>query len=61
MSTKSSISYGDKYHLYYEAFKDDHVCLELDDVEYKATPATVMVAIPKKVFEEIIKDYLKGV
>ncbi len=34
MSTKSTIRYGDDFHLYEEVFEPDVVYLELDDVDW---------------------------
>ena len=46
MSTKSTITYGDNFHLYTELFDDKHVFLELSAVEFRATPGAITVAIP---------------
>ena len=61
MSTKSSLAYGDtvvastrneskernlSFHLYQECFDEDNVYLELEGVEFEASPERVMVTIP---------------
>ena len=58
MSTKSSISHSNRHHLYHEVFEDNHVYLELERVEFDASPARVTVEIPKDIFESMIADYL---
>lgn len=56
MSTKSTIIYGDGFHLYTELFDGKHVFLELSAVEFIATPGAVTVAIPLPVWE-CIREY----
>jgi hypothetical protein len=36
MSTKSTIAHGHGFHFYHEAFDEDGVYLELEDVEFEA-------------------------
>lgn len=57
MSTKSSIAYGEKFHLYRDLlFPDDIVCLELENVEFEAYLGRVMVTIPLAVWS-YIREY----
>lgn len=53
MSTKSSIAYGETFHLYKECFDEDGVFLQLDNVQFEATPTSVTVKIPLHVWEYI--------
>ena len=55
MSTKASLAYGDNFHLYEEAFDDNHIYLSLDKVEFEACQNGVMVAIPLHIWECIRK------
>ena len=57
MSTKITIAYGDRYHLYSECFDiDGSVYLELNgvDLEYKVYPGQITVHIPRDVIEAIL-------
>jgi len=53
MSTKSSIAYGDNFHLYHEVWDDDHVYLELETTHFEAGYGRVMVPIPIHIWEVI--------
>jgi hypothetical protein len=54
MSTKSSIAWGDDFHLYGEALEEDGGrYLELRGVEFHASPAGVTVKIPAAIWEVI--------
>ena len=53
MSTRSSIAYGDNFHLYQEGFDDENIYLELEKTEFEACSQRVMVAIPIEVWEYI--------
>lgn len=53
MSTKCSLAYGDTFHLYQECFDEDNLYLELESVEFEATPERVMVTIPIAIWETI--------
>ena len=53
MSTKCSLAYGDCFHLYQECFDEDNVYLEIEGVEFEATPERVMVTIPIAIWETI--------
>lgn len=53
MSTKSTIAHGRGFHFYHEAFDEDGVYLELEDVEFEAGYRRVMVKIPVDVWEVI--------
>lgn len=50
MSTKSSLAHGEHFHLYNEAFDDEHVYLELNKAEFEASQDHVMVRIPLEVW-----------
>ena len=57
MSTRATIAYGEKYHLYSECFDvDGSVYLELNgpDLEYEASPGQIVVHIPRNVIEAIL-------
>lgn len=41
MSTKSTIRYGDRWHLYQECLEDDAVYLELEDVDIQLNTSSV--------------------
>ena len=72
MSTRSTISHSDDYHLYSEVFDQDNVWLELDtvtDVSLSITKLTkpdkdgdlyrcLRMAIPVKVWQGIVKGWL---
>jgi hypothetical protein len=54
VSTKSSIAWGDDFHLYSEAFDEDGGrYLELRGVEFHASPTGVTVRIPAAIWEVI--------
>jgi hypothetical protein len=53
MSTKSSMADGKNFHLYQDIFDADNVFLELNSVQFEATPQTVTVAIPREIWEKI--------
>ena len=52
MSTRSTIKYGDTFHLYSE-FMDDAIHLELKGVEFKASRDSIDIAIPLAIWEVI--------
>ena len=56
MSTKSTIAYGSTFHLYHEALDENHVYLELEQVEFEASYNRVMVPIPVHIWE-VIRQY----
>ena len=51
MSTKCSIAHGTGFHLYNDSFDDEHVFLQLDKADFKATPEGVTVKLPLHVWE----------
>ena len=53
MSTKSSLSTGPKHHLYREALDDEHIYLELSDVDFEASKDRVTVQIPLEIWMTI--------
>jgi hypothetical protein len=54
VSTKNSIAYGEKFHLYSEALEDDDArYLELTGAEFQANHRGVMVKIPAAIWEVI--------
>ncbi len=54
MSTKHTIAYAsDKFHFYRECFDEEHVYLELDNTNFKATKNRVMLQIPLSIWETI--------
>jgi len=57
MSTKSTISHGNTYHLYEEMFDVSNVYLEIEKTEFKVTPNSVMVQIPINVWREMFKTW----
>ncbi|MEL6578591.1 MAG: hypothetical protein AAFQ14_02475 [Cyanobacteria bacterium J06621_12] len=56
MSTKSSIVYGNSFHLYKECFDEENVYLELESVEFNASNNQVTVTIPVAIWE-VIRAY----
>jgi len=56
MSTKITIAHGRNFHLYQEAFDEDHVHLELEGIKFEASYNRVMVPIPVHVWE-VIRRY----
>lgn len=56
MSTKSTLAYGDNFHLYRECFDDENVYLELNGLHFETTPGSAMVQIPLVVWE-VIRGY----
>jgi hypothetical protein len=56
MSTKATIAHGPMFHFYHEVFDDDHVYLELEQVQFEAGSGHVMVPIPVHVWE-VIRHY----
>jgi hypothetical protein len=53
MSTKNTLSYGDDFHLYTEAFDNEHIYLNLNNVEFEATQNSVCITIPVAIWEVI--------
>ena len=53
MSTKSSIAYGNNFHLYKECFDEENIYLELESVEFNASNNQVTVTIPVAIWEAI--------
>lgn len=53
MSTKASIACSDNFHLYHECFDEENVYLELEGVEFNASPNRVTVTIPVAIWETI--------
>ena len=53
MSTKVSVAYGDNFHFYQECFDEENVYLQIEGVEFKATPHGVMVQIPLHIWSVI--------
>ena len=53
MSTKSSLAWGDDFHLYEEIFEEGVVHLELRGVDFQANRDAVEVAIPIAIWESI--------
>jgi hypothetical protein len=56
MSTKATIAHGPNFHLYHEAFDEDHVYLELEGAQFEAGYNRVMVPIPVHIWE-VIRHY----
>lgn len=55
MSTKSTISHGEKFHLFEEMCDDDFVYLRVEDADFTVHPGSVEVAIPLAIWEVIRK------
>lgn len=54
MSTKSTITYGDGFHLYHELMEEgEDVYLRLNDCYFEAMPGEVTVRIPLHVWEHV--------
>ncbi|MBD2860159.1 hypothetical protein IB286_14245 [Spongiibacter sp. KMU-158] len=53
MSTKASIFYGERFHLYKEVADDFAVHLELTAEEYEVEPGRVRLRIPQSIWEVI--------
>jgi len=61
MSTKSTISYDNRYHLYQEIFDVSNVYFELDNCNFEAARDSVMIQIPIDVWRKMIEDWaVKG-
>jgi len=61
MSTKSTISYDNRYHLYQEIFDVSNVYFELDNCNFEASRDSVMIQIPIDVWRKMIEDWaVKG-
>lgn len=57
MSTKSTISHGNTYHLYEEMFDVSNVYLEIEKVEFEASNNHVQVQIPIKIWRQMLVDW----
>lgn len=55
MSTRSTIAYGDTFHLYSDALDSDHIYLELEGTNFEASYNRVIVPIPVHIWEVIRK------
>lgn len=53
MTIKATLAYGRNFHFYHEALDNNHVYLELEDVNFDPGYRRVMVAIPIDVWEVI--------
>ncbi len=60
MSTKITISYDKKHHLYQEIFDVSNVYLEVSGHDFEASNGRVMVQIPIKAFRSMIKSWEKS-
>jgi len=61
MSTKSTISYDNRYHLYQEIFDVSNVYFQLDNCNFEASRDSVMIQIPIDVWRKMIEDWaVKG-
>jgi len=59
VSTRITIAYDDKYHLYSECFDENNsVYLELGgpELEYSCSPGELTVRIPRNVIEAILNN-----
>lgn len=56
MSTKATMAYGPTFHFYHELFDEDHVFLQLEQVQFEAGSNYVMVPIPFHIWE-VIRQY----
>jgi len=56
MSTKSTIAYDKKFHLYKEMGDPNHIYLELDTNNYEAGYGRVMIPIPVHIWE-VIREF----
>jgi hypothetical protein len=59
MSTKVSLSYGPKFHLYQEMFDCDNVYLQMDGHEFEISNNRAMIQIPLEVWNKIIEEWPK--
>jgi hypothetical protein len=61
VSTKSSITWGNGYHLYKEVLDEYNCYLELDHEElyFIAKPQSIIIAIPKYIMDAICEAYIK--
>lgn len=61
MSTKSTISYGQNYHLYQEIFDVSNVYLRVEGHEFDASRDGAMIQIPIEAWRAMIEDWkVKG-
>lgn len=58
MSTKCTVLYDEKFHLYNECFDGGGLYLSLEgsDIEYEVVPNRVVVRIPRYIVEEILNN-----
>jgi len=59
MSTKSTISHGQNYHLYQEIFDVSHVYLRVEGHEFDASRDGAMIQIPIEAWRAMIEDWSK--
>ena len=57
MSTKTTISYDNRYHLYQEIFDVSNVYFQLDKCNFEASRDSVMIQIPIDVWRKMIEDW----
>lgn len=61
MSTKSTISHGQNYHLYQEVFDVSNVYLRVEGHEFDASRDGAMIQIPIEAWRAMIEDWqVKG-
>lgn len=59
MSTKSTISHGQNYHLYQEIFDVSHVYLRVEGREFDVSRDGAMIQIPIEAWRTMIEDWSK--
>ena len=57
MSTKVSLSYGPKFHLYQEMFDCNNVYLQIDGHEFEISNNRAMIQIPLEVWNKIVEEW----
>jgi hypothetical protein len=59
MSTKTTISHGQNYHLYQEIFDVSHVYLRVEGREFDVSRDGAMIQIPIEAWRTMIEDWSK--
>lgn len=59
MSTKTTISHGQNYHLYQEIFDVSHIYLRVEGHEFDVSRDGAMIQIPIEAWRTMIEDWSK--
>lgn len=59
MSTKITISYGEKYHFYEECFDRSNIYLRVDGCEFEVSNNSATIQVPIDIWRAMLEDWHK--